>query len=86
MMSEDKQERIEVYAVRKNAREDLRFALTHYGSQLLCDIRIWYENESGTLRASKKGITVRPEMLPELRKGIEALEDVLKGSEEKKSK
>jgi hypothetical protein len=59
---------------RKNAREEIVIRFTEYGGYALADLRLWYEDrDTGDLRPGK-GFAIRRELLPELRKAVEAAE------------
>lgn len=60
-----------IATIPKNAREEIRVALTNYKGHELVDVRVFVESE---IRAdhvpTRKGIAVKPSLLPAL---IEAL-------------
>ena len=58
-----------VYAFAKNTREEVRATLTGFRGWPVADFRVWIND-----RATPKGLTVRPEMLGELRRAVEAAE------------
>lgn len=66
-----------VYSFPKNSLEEVRARITEYKGHRLIDIRSWVENKEGGRVATKKGITLSVELLPELRKAISELERVL---------
>ena len=61
----------------KNARERVRVSLTQYGGHELLDVRAFYEDASGEWKAGK-GLAIRRELIPELRKALLAAERVAK--------
>ena len=62
----------------KNARERVRVALTEYNGHRLVDLRVFYEDRlSGEWRPGK-GLAIRRELMPELRKALQAAERVAK--------
>lgn len=58
----------------KNSRESVRVGLTEYRGQQYADIRIWFLDQAGELKPSQKGVSIRPENLPDV---IHALSDAL---------
>lgn len=51
----------------KNATERVRVTLTEYNGRNLCDIRVYTEyKSSGEVGPTKKGVSLRVEMLPAL--------------------
>lgn len=61
----------------KNTRERLRVTLTEYHGRELLDLRAYYQDAGGEWKPGK-GLTVRRELLPELRKALLAAERVAK--------
>jgi hypothetical protein len=51
----------------KNAREELRIEYAEFRGHHLISLRVWAKLDDGTWTATKKGVTVRVSMLPELR-------------------
>ena len=58
--------------IQKNEHTQLRVEETEYKGRLLVNIRDWYEAD-GEYLPTKKGVTVPPELLPELIEGLTAL-------------
>lgn len=51
----------------KNASERVRVTLTEYNGRALCDVRVYTEYKTtGEIGPTKKGVSVRVEMLPAL--------------------
>ena len=61
----------------KNSRERVRITLTEYGGHKLLDMRAYYEDATGEWKPGK-GLAIRRELLPELRKALMAAERVVK--------
>lgn len=61
-----------VYSFTKNTREQVRATLTEFGGHDVLDLRVWV-GQGDEARATRKGLTVRVEDLPELRRAVEAL-------------
>ncbi len=64
-----------IETVPKNAREEIRIALTEYHGHDLCDVRVYAEPYSGDeWIATKKGLSLSVAKLPALIKGLQAAE------------
>jgi len=63
-----------ICSFRKNALEEVRAALTRYRGYHLIDLRIWTEKKTGEFVATKKGLSLKVELLPELKRAVTALE------------
>ena len=63
----------------KNATEEVRFTVVRYKGKDCVDIRCFILplTGQGEAKPTRKGITLRIEQFPELRKGIERLGDAL---------
>jgi hypothetical protein len=74
-MSDDDMNRdITIAALRKNAREDLRVQLHKFNGKNLISARVWTEKDDGTQVPTRKGVTLRLELLPDLLKALHAAE------------
>ncbi len=63
----------------KNALEDVRVLLKTYKGHDLIDLRVYYlPGEGQEPRPTKKGLCVKADLLPELKKAVLALEEALK--------
>jgi hypothetical protein len=58
----------------KNSRERVVVGLTEYRGQQYVDIRVWFTDQAGELKPSQKGVSLKPENLPDV---IHALTDAL---------
>jgi hypothetical protein len=67
--------------VEKNSRERIRIALVEYHGHMLCDCRVYFEDDQGEWRPTKKGISLSPDtidaVIEALQQGSAALEDAL---------
>lgn len=69
---------IPIYIVTKNLKEQVRISINEYKRSEYIDIRIFYLNEvNDEYRPSKKGITLRKDLFPELLRGIVLLGDTI---------
>lgn len=64
----------EIATIGKNAQEEIRVQLTEFKGHDLLDVRVWTKpgssEETAEGKPTKKGLTVKPDIIPEL---IEAL-------------
>lgn len=67
----------------KNSKETLRIARETFKGHELINVRVFYEAEDGSLRPTKKGVSLRVDMLADV---IEALQALSKVSNLKASK
>jgi len=58
----------------KNATEVVRAALEEYRGHQLFSLRIWFEVEPEKWVATKKGLSLKVELFPELKRAVEKLE------------
>lgn len=72
---------IQLGEVRKNSVELIRVIGTEYKGHRFVDVRVYYEDENGEYRPTKKGIALGPETIEPvielLRDGVKALKDGL---------
>ena len=57
----------------KNALEEVRASLTEYKGKQYIDLRVFYKADNDEMRPTKKGLTLSPELLPELEQAIQKL-------------
>ena len=69
--------RIFVFKFKKNALEEVRASLSDYKGKTYLDIRVFYRDEEGEWKPTKKGITLAPDLLPELEKAVVSLREAL---------
>ena len=61
----------------KNATEVVRVSLTEYRGRQLVDVRVYYCDDAGQYRPTKKGVSLNVEVYPELKSALLALEKLL---------
>jgi Transcriptional Coactivator p15 (PC4) len=61
----------------KNATEVLRISLTEYRGHKLIDARVYYSDDEGQYRPTRKGISLTVGLYPELKKALLTLEKIL---------
>ena len=58
-----------VHSFEKNAVEEVRASTVVFRGREYVDLRVFYEKD-GAFHPSKKGLTLNPELIPELEKAI----------------
>ncbi len=58
----------------KNAMETVRVSISEFRGKTYGDIRVYYKDDEGELKPTKKGITLAPDLIPDLRTAIAELE------------
>jgi phosphoglycolate phosphatase-like HAD superfamily hydrolase len=61
----------------KNATEVVRVSLTEYRKRKLVDVRVYYSDDEGQYRPTKKGVSLSLEVYPDFKRALEALEKIL---------
>jgi hypothetical protein len=69
--------RLFVFSFKKNSMEEVRASLTDYKGKTYVDLRVFYRDEDAAWKPTKKGITLAPELLPELEQAIAAFREAL---------
>jgi hypothetical protein len=70
-------ESILVHSFMKNALEEIRVSVSTYKGKKYVDLRVYYQDDNGEYKPSKKGIAVSPELLPELENAIGKLKEII---------
>jgi hypothetical protein len=66
-----------IATIAKNADEEIRVSLREYKGHPFIDIRVYWKPPEGEPGPTKKGVTLNPELFPELKKAMGALEAAL---------
>ena len=61
----------------KSWNEKILFSLTEFKGKSYADIRVYYEDDEGELKPTKKGITITLDRFAEFKKNLQALEEFL---------
>ena len=61
----------------KNATEVVRVSLTEFRGRKLIDLRVYYTDDEGEYRPTRKGISISVDGYPEFRNAIARLDKVL---------
>jgi hypothetical protein len=56
--------------IEKNQKEKIRVSIEEFKGHRFCDVRVYFEDESGDWNPSKKGLTIAPHLIDDV---IEAL-------------
>ena len=73
----------------KNSTEKIVVSLSEWNDSEYVDIRLWYDASNGKnteWKPSKKGITIKPEFLKDLKEGIDLAISELLGEDKGKNK
>ena len=55
---------------RRNDRETVRVSLGQFKDQPIVDVRVWWRNDAGELRPSRRGLTLSVRHLPTLARAL----------------
>jgi len=66
-----------IHAFQKNALEEIRVSLNVFRGKEYIDIRVFYKGDDGEYHPSKKGVTLSPDLLPDLQEAVKKLEEAL---------
>ena len=61
----------------KNATEVVRVSLTEYRGRKLVDVRVYYADNEGQYRPTKKGVSLSVDVYPDFKRAMRALENIL---------
>jgi len=61
----------------KNATEVIRFSLTEYRGRKLVDVRVYYSDDEGQYRPTKKGVSLSVDRYVDFKRAMLALEKLL---------
>tara|TARA_Y100000310_G_scaffold202386_1_gene202529 strand:- start:1581 stop:1820 length:240 start_codon:yes stop_codon:yes gene_type:complete len=61
--------------IEKNSRESIVVSETEYKGNKYVDVRVFYKDTDGSLKPTRKGVSVRPEKVAELRDALSAFVD-----------
>ncbi len=73
--------RKEIARIGKNSQEDIIIQLTEFKGIDLVDLRVWVRDDVETeSKPTKKGLTIKPELLPELIEALQQAERTYQGA------
>ena len=61
--------------IEKNSRESIVVSETEYKGSKYVDVRIFYKDTNGSLKPTRKGVSLRPEKVAELRDALSVFVD-----------
>ena len=61
--------------IEKNSRESVVVSETEYKGNKYVDVRVFYKDTDGTLKPTRKGVSLRPEKVAELVAALSAFVD-----------
>ena len=61
--------------IEKNSRESIVVSETEYKGSKYVDVRVFYKDADGSLNPTRKGVSLRPEKVAELRDALSAFVD-----------
>ena len=61
--------------IEKNSRESIVVSETEYKGSKDVDVRIFYKDTNGSLKPTRKGVSIRPEKVSELLAALSAFVD-----------
>ncbi len=76
-MAEDKV----LYSFKRNPTEEVRAGVKEFKKKAYIDIRIYYMDDKGEWKPTKKGVSLSTDFLPELKEAVAAIEAELKKME-----
>lgn len=66
-----------VAKIAKNPTEEVRISLTSYRGHDLVDIRVFFQDEQGEWRPTKRGVSLSVDSFAELREAVAKAEEML---------
>jgi hypothetical protein len=66
-----------IHEFEKNSTESIRFTVSEFKGRELVNIRVYYTDDDGELKPTKKGISFSTELFDEFLEGIEKLKSEL---------
>ncbi len=62
-----------IHSFPKNTLEEIRVSVNVFRGRQYIDIRTFYKGDDGEYHPSKKGVTLSPELLPDLEEAVRKL-------------
>jgi hypothetical protein len=59
-----------IFEMTKNRREVIRLTAETFKGQALISLRLWAKYDDGTIRPTRQGLSIRPELFPDLVEGL----------------
>ena len=71
----NKENNMDRTVIEKNSRESIVVSETEYKGNKYVDVRVFYKDTDGSLKPTRKGVSVRPEKVAELVAALSAFVD-----------
>ena len=71
----NKENIMERTVIEKNSRESVVVSETEYKGNKYVDVRVFYKDTDGSLKPTRKGVSIRPEKVAELVTALSAFVD-----------
>jgi len=71
-----------VSTFKRNPTEEVRATLKEFRGRRYLDLRIYYQDDAGEWKPTRKGVSLSTDFMPELKEAVIALENALKVEEE----
>ena len=62
-----------LHEVSKNSQETIRFSVSEFKGKSYADMRVYFQDDHGELKPTRKGLTISPDIWPQFAEGIERL-------------
>jgi hypothetical protein len=72
--------------IEKNATNKIRVSITEFKGNNYIDVRVYYEDEGGEYKPTKKGVTFRPDQISQLMDGLLQAEKEIKNGKVEEQK
>lgn len=71
-----------VSSFKRNPTEEVRATLKEFRGRRYLDLRIYYQDDAGEWKPTRKGVSLSTDFMPELKEAVLALEGALTEDEE----
>lgn len=71
-----------VSSFKRNPTEEVRATLKEFRGKRYLDLRIYYQDEAGEWKPTRKGVSLSTDFMPELKEAVMSLERALKVEDE----
>jgi len=68
---------IPIFAVPKNSQESIQLTLEEYRGHKLADLRVYYQDEKGSMIPTRKGISIPISLWPQFKAGLVKMEEAI---------
>ena len=71
-----------VSSFKRNPTEEVRATLKEFRGRRYLDLRIYYQDDAGEWKPTRKGVSLSTDFMPELKEAVVKLEEALKEEDE----